>query len=426
MLDIPTQINICFYGLNRSLTRTYPSINANLFAPLHKLGIVTNLYSTFIRVEGSINNPRSREAGVYADTSESRLLSNAIITYLDQQTIDSFVDWDLVFANGDLYGDAHTDAQQKLIGSTYNIVRALWCLYCSYQLIPDDKKDYPVVFIRPDLEIINPLRIESILASLHPSNRSRGLAAPNSGVAVVPSWQSWYGVNDRFAVCTPGKAAEAYASRAKQLTNYLKISSHALHSESFLLHVLLMNRVQIVPIIDTPMARIRASGEVESESYLLGSQSGQFQSQAWHSLVELNQELASSLHRETELKTQVASMEKELCELKQVTDSSIEEVCINAKEEVALTLAQLNQVQGSLQRYFLRSRHLEDQLDQQTSEFNQTVHGLNERVRDLTKQRDSLFRNHNAHSILLHRLLRLIALLINARLPPQGSRVLSK
>jgi len=370
MHNVPAEVNICIYGLNRSLSKTHQSMREYLIKPLEDLGIAINIHSCFIRNEIAYDNPRSNEFGVRSECSEKTLLADSNIRYVDQDTIDSLVDWEQVFANGDIYNDSQEQESQRLVGSTYNLIRALCALDLSYRMIPKEKRCFPAFFLRPDIEILQPLQVQLLFSAFHSSGRLRGLASPRNGVAVVPSWQSWHGVNDRFALCTPGIAAEAYATRFRLLAEYLTISSQSLHSESFLLHMLSMRRVLILPIIDTPMARIRANGAVAQESYLEGSESGLLESHAWHSLVELNKQLASALNEKTAQEARINELEQELLNTRKIVDDKVhmsvrllEDELSYAHEETALTLAQLRQVQGSLEHYFIRSGQLEAQLE---------------------------------------------------------------
>ena len=102
-------------------------------------------------------------------------------------------------------------------------------------------------------------------------------------------------MNDRFAVCSGGYAAAAYAERIERLGDYLRMCAKPIHPESFLLHALLLRRVQILPVIQTPMVRIRSAGQVQPELFHQGATTWSHASQSWSLLVERNAQLLSRL-----------------------------------------------------------------------------------------------------------------------------------
>jgi hypothetical protein len=293
---IPREINVCFYGLNRSLSKTHESIENHLIQPLRQLDIVVNIHACFVRANGPIHNPRSGEVDSEAESSEQTLLTDAVIRYMDQETVDTLIDWGLIFSLGDLFGDAQLEDSVSPSGSICNAIRALSSLRAVQDMIPQDKRNNPCIFVRPDLDILAPLAWPAIFSALA-AREARHAYGDSEGTIVVPSWHRWDGVNDRFAVCSAGQATTAYANRINHLSEYLQISCTAFHPESFLLHVLMMRRIQIMPVIDTPMVRVRCGGRIHNEDFSAGSQQWSYPSAAWQSIIQLNQQLAARLQQ---------------------------------------------------------------------------------------------------------------------------------
>ena len=66
-------VNICFYGLNRSLASTISSINNYVFDGLSSLGIEYKVYGVFSRIE-EFSNERSGEFGEGLQNNEADLI----------------------------------------------------------------------------------------------------------------------------------------------------------------------------------------------------------------------------------------------------------------------------------------------------------------------------------------------------------------
>ena len=102
-------VNICFYGLNRSLSSTIGSINGYLFDGLSSLGIDYKIYGTFSRVN-EFANARSSESAASIQANEEDLIDFAEIKYVDQDTFDDSIPWEEVFEFGDLYSQILDDS----------------------------------------------------------------------------------------------------------------------------------------------------------------------------------------------------------------------------------------------------------------------------------------------------------------------------
>ena len=264
----PSELNICFFGLNRSLSLTIDSINRYIFDSLESLDIKFATFGSFVRVD-SFSNPRSDELNSIPQDNEAELINFNFLKCVDQGVIDDFIDWSSVFRYGDLYHeiDGSPVSLNASSSSTKNIFRSLFSLKTAYSLIPDNRIKLPTIFIRPDLEILSEIDFNLYLSFL--SRKPLKLAyGDTDGVAVVPGWHSWGGLNDRFAICSPGNASSSYANRFDHLLHYLEISRHPLHSETFLYQLMHASRVDVYPIVSTLMTRIRAEGRPQQEDFL--------------------------------------------------------------------------------------------------------------------------------------------------------------
>ena len=96
-------VNICFFGVNRSLTATIKSINQYIFDRLDQLSITYSVYGSFMKID-RFSNLRSNEFDQSPEQSESDLISFDGLKHVDQEAIDDLIRWDHVFRYGDSYG----------------------------------------------------------------------------------------------------------------------------------------------------------------------------------------------------------------------------------------------------------------------------------------------------------------------------------
>ena len=333
-------VNICFYGLNRSLASTIGSINNYVFGGLNSIGIKYRVYGVFSRVE-EFSNQRSGEYGEGLQDNEIDLIEFNELQHVDQDAFDDSISWSEVFEFGDFYSQVLGPADFSRKDSTAkNIFRSLFCLKSSYSLVPDGRRQLPTIFMRPDLDILSEIDWSFYFSLLDKKPRKYAFG-DTDGVTLVPTWHSWDGLNDRFALCTPGNASGAYANRFDGLLPYIKMSRKPIHPESFLLHILQASRVEILPLISTCMSRIRANGEPQSEDFAQGSKSYNMQT-----------ETLSCLHK------LLSESRRDLQALKELD---------SLKEGVDLTMTQLVQVQEELEHYYLMSKHQENVIERYSS-----------------------------------------------------------
>ena len=159
-------VNICFFGVNRSLTSTIHSINQYLFSCLDRCSITYSVYGSFMQIE-RFSNLRSNEFDQVPEQNESDLIDFDGLKHFDQGAIDDLIRWDHVFRYGDTYGQINgPDEYHEKNSTTKNIYRSLFCLKASYALIPPELRDRPTIFLRPDLEILSDIDLEFYLSLL--------------------------------------------------------------------------------------------------------------------------------------------------------------------------------------------------------------------------------------------------------------------
>lgn len=345
-------VNICFYGLNRSLASTIGSINNHVFGGLASIGIEYKVYGFFSRVK-EFSNERSGEFGAGLQDNETDLIEFNELQHIDQDAFDDSISWPEVFEFGDFYSQILGPADFSRRDSTAkNIFRSLFCLKSSYSLVPESRRQFPTIFMRPDLEILSEINWSFYLGLLDKKPRQYAFGHTD-GVALVPAWHSWDGLNDRFALCSSGNASAAYASRFDGLLPYIKMSRKPIHPESFLLHILQASRVEILPLISTCMSRIRANGEAQSEDFAQGQK-----------IYNMQTETLSCLHKLLhESRRDVEALRATVKELEPL------------KEGFDLTMTQLVQVQEELEHYYLMSKHQQSMLEEYS--------GLNSKSMDI-------------------------------------------
>ena len=96
-MAVDTNVNICFFGLNRSLSFTINSIDKYLFEGLALAGLEYKVYGCFSQVN-SFTNSRSSESDASIQNNEASLIDFAEIKYIDQNTLDDSIAWEKVFA----------------------------------------------------------------------------------------------------------------------------------------------------------------------------------------------------------------------------------------------------------------------------------------------------------------------------------------
>lgn len=261
-------VNICMYGLNRSLGVTVHSIDEKILRPLKSVASEIYSYAAFnVTASGEFSSKRSGEGLSRIADDQQDLLPGFQIQLVDQDDFDAGFKLTDVLIFGDHYQDDG--------GSVLNMMRALHALKSCYNSIPlHARQSFPTIFVRPDLDIIDDLDIEFLLSH----------ATGNS--IVVPGWQFFGGVNDRFAVAAAGHASDAYANRFDTVFQYLALTGRPFHSERYLFDVLNLKRIKFLPIVQARFVRVRAGQAFHSETIQLEHLPSVASAESWSLLTE--------------------------------------------------------------------------------------------------------------------------------------------
>ena len=258
------RVLIGFFGMIRSLDAVIDSIEQNIFAPLEQNGIEFDVAGHF-NCPRVVHSPRSGEFMLPYETPDlSRLRLGHVIQ--EQQTDQTAA---LGIEQVMRIPQKHEKDEDGLMRR--NAIYQIYSLHRLHELMEERfaMDDYDaVLLLRPDLRYLDPLPISSIDRELHQPYRSladrarlqvqRGLR-PGADI-VLPGWHKWGGVNDRFAIGTPG-AARTYMSRFRMLPNFIADNSH-FQSELLLHYVLTRARLRIGEM-GARAERVRADGNVE-------------------------------------------------------------------------------------------------------------------------------------------------------------------
>jgi hypothetical protein len=192
------RIFLGFFGITRSLRHTISSINQHIFRPLQQAGIEAPRYGHF-HLPDQISNRRSGEFGVSADPTESALL-DLQKCQLDPQNHEYIAE---ALAIGRRYPDHYGDNYVSASNLCFQLrsLDRLWGM-----MEPDITGDDWVAFLRPDLLYVDRIDLSKLVARL----------SLDKADLAVPGWQSWGGLNDRFAIAN-ARAAHVYATRIQKV-----------------------------------------------------------------------------------------------------------------------------------------------------------------------------------------------------------------
>jgi hypothetical protein len=232
---------IGYFGLARLPEVTAPSIEAAFIDPLRQAGIPI-LRAGHFNVPAALDNPRTGEHGVLVSEDPARLLGLDLCEQEPQsdETIDGTLA--LVRQYADAFGDGYRSAR-NLCHQLRSLDR-LWGLLEQFQPQSDDI----VLLLRPDLVYLD---------TISPVRDLGGLMAGQADL-IVPGWQSWGGLNDRFAFAAP-RAARLYATRCRLIADGC-LAAGMLHAETFLAFTIATHGLRVART-GLRGLRLRANGD---------------------------------------------------------------------------------------------------------------------------------------------------------------------
>lgn len=178
----PSRCFIGFFGITRSLRHTAGAVHTNFYEPLRQVGITT-LRAGHFNLPETIDNPRSGERNVATDRAESVLLDLDLCWIEPQARASIAVELDVARDFPDTIGD-----QYRSMENLCHQLRSLDRLWSLLRLLGVNENDL-VLLLRPDLLYLDPLD-----PAVHLGPLLDGRAE-----LIVPVWQGWGGLNDRFA-----------------------------------------------------------------------------------------------------------------------------------------------------------------------------------------------------------------------------------
>lgn len=238
------KIAVCFFGISRSLTFTYPSIETNVLRPAWDTGEV-KIFVHFFDQE-KIVNVRSGENG--PTRRDEHLLLKP--DWLQLEPPDNCLK-EIPYNQIKSFGDVWRDDFQSL----RNLLHQLHSLKIVSKAALDWHPDI-IIFARPDLEYH-----DSLARPVHKILAARG------NIVCLPSWQHWEdGYNDRFAVCTADEAAKAYGARLDKVLAFCKEGGRPLHAERLLKFALSARNVKL-RMMSVRASRVRLDGTKRVEKF---------------------------------------------------------------------------------------------------------------------------------------------------------------
>jgi hypothetical protein len=238
---------IGFFGLTRSLPHTVGAIRAGFYEPLRKAGIDT-LRAGHFNLPETITNPRSGEFGIIPDRAESTSLE-LDICWVEPQVHATIVrEFEVARGFPDTFGD-----QYGSLGNLCHQLHSLERLWKLLELLGAIETDI-VLLLRPDLLYLDLFDPATHLVPL----------IDGSADLIVPRWQGWGGLNDRFAFCT-GRAAKIYATRIRLFADAC-LAMQGMHAERFLHFVARQQGLRIAST-DLRAVRVRANGRIAANDF---------------------------------------------------------------------------------------------------------------------------------------------------------------
>lgn len=251
MPQSPATVALCFFGITRSLRFTLPSIETNIIEPLTRATAISGsdlrVYAHFFD-QARIDNPRSGESGEMA-RNEHRLLATDWLRLEPPAHCLDIWKFDQIKAFGDRWSDG--------FASLRNLVHQLHSLR-QISLAALEGGAEIALFCRPDLRYHD---------SLAPAI-TRALRQPQRHLVQLPGWQSYAGLNDRFAIVSGRQAIHAYGCRIECALSFCQYLKRPLHSEELLLYALDEADIPVRTIRERA-SRVRLDGTEKEESFSL-------------------------------------------------------------------------------------------------------------------------------------------------------------
>lgn len=243
------KVAICFFGLTRSLKKTFPSIEKQIFNVLNNHHIKYDVYlHTYNLTE--LTNHRSGEKKCMLDTEEWKLLKPFASKITDQNNFDDSFDWKMLFKKGDAWSDDFASLKNAIRQlNSLKEVTSLW--------LNNEPYDY-YIYLRPDLYYVNPIEISDFI----------NCKEENS--IIIPKWgNNKGGLNDRIAYGSY-KVMKIYGNRIESIPHFFQNYKCKLpyHAEQYLMRIVGLHKVT-VQYCNLKGIRLRSNGKYHKMDYEL-------------------------------------------------------------------------------------------------------------------------------------------------------------
>ena len=251
--DFRTVALLC-YGLPRSLRFTIHSIRSNVISPLQNVDVQVDTFVHTFRHRHPISNRRSQELNVKLDNDEWKLLqpTNVSIEEVESVLHDQRGLLNKLKRYGDAWRDGFSSLERYLLGlhSAQYVTRMAEQQHKSYD---------GAILIRGDLLFYDPLDVRLFAQALR------------MNTIVIPAWQSWFGLNDRFMYGAFNEILR-YGGRVEHVMSFCSQTGQPFHSEKFLYWISVNSELAFVKqklLLCTKQraARVRADGRIHDENF---------------------------------------------------------------------------------------------------------------------------------------------------------------
>ncbi|MBV1776443.1 hypothetical protein KSF73_12065 [Burkholderiaceae bacterium DAT-1] len=243
------RVAVCFFGLNRSLSVTLPSIERNIFGALKAAGCEYRVFGGLMMPSTGFSNARSGEVNCMPEMDTLASIPFANLVGIDQGAFDQTI-------NYGLFRPHHDHEYRDDFASIRNILRELFSIRTVYSSVPKGEFDY-FLFVRLDLYYHTPL---DIVHAVNASQQYQG------NVILTPGWQLWGGLNDRFAFA-PARVAEVYGHRLDMIPTYLNEVDEPLQAERMLLYTFMRLGVHHEAYLGMIASRVRGNKQIQPEFF---------------------------------------------------------------------------------------------------------------------------------------------------------------
>lgn len=238
------KIALCFWGMNRSATHTYQSIQNKIYQPLQDSSISYDTYGHFNHAD-YVTNSRTGENHEKLSSGSHKLLHIDTLKIDDQEKLYKQLKVEQY--------RSHSDPWNTNYESVNFLIFSLFSLKVVTNMMSNSGKNYShVIFLRPDVRYIDQLPI-SVFGRIA------------TGQCAIPDFTP-INTNDRFCICSY-KDAIILGNRFDELLNYSK--ENPVHAESFLDFILLKNKITVKPLKNFIFQRVRANGQISKTDQML-------------------------------------------------------------------------------------------------------------------------------------------------------------